>query len=164
MATTTATTAAASYPASGHGFAGSKKTARGSVTITAGPTAADVYEMLRLPKGAIVTGGRFFGKSLEVSTSGAALDIDVGTAADTDRFGNFGVLSPAAVAGVKPEVGYNYPLGGTLLSEGFQTMTAETVVQLTVVASVTLFTTGGGALNLEVDYVMPCGFSTAIAS
>jgi hypothetical protein len=157
MATYTATEAASGAPAAGHGFAGSLKKAKGSITLTANTVAADVLEFCRVPKGAVILGGRVTGSKVEVSTSGATFDMDIGTATDPDQFGNFGVWSAAAVAGVKPEVGYWMPLGGTLLAQGGgpQTMTAETVIIGTVVASSTNFTTGGAILTVEVDYVLP---------
>lgn len=161
MTTWTATVAGSTKPVNGMGLAGTKKTKTGSVTFTsAGPAAADTIEFVRVPKGAIVTGGRFYGGTLEVSTSGAALDIDIGWAdngtdtSDTDGFGNFGVLSTAAVTGYKPETAvFHYPLGGVLFTAGPKTFAAETVIKGTVVASSSNL--ASGTLFLEVDYVVP---------
>jgi hypothetical protein len=161
MTTFTATRAAATLPVAGHGFSGNKKQAYGVITVTTNPLAADVYEICRVPKGAVVTGGRFFGGAIEAATTAArTLDMDVGIAgngvdtADPDAFGNFGSISPYAVQGYKPEAtGFEYPLAGLLLTAGPQTMGAETVVQVTCVASATTFTSG--VIGVVVDYVLP---------
>ena len=111
MTTYTATNAAVGVAVPGHGFAKSAK----RVTSTYSPAGAswvatDIVQMVRVPKGAIITGGRFFGTKMETTSSGAVLDIDVGweangtDVADPDGLGNFGVLITTAVAGVKPEV------------------------------------------------------------
>lgn len=157
MATLTATNAAAGKPVAGHGFAGVKKQAYGTYAVTASLPAATVIEMCRVPKGAIVTGGVFSGSVIEVTVQ--TLDIDVGYAtngvdvADTDAFGNFGTLNGTAVAGVKPETAYRYPLAGVLLTAGPKALAAETVISLTVNASATTWTSG--TLSLVVDYVLP---------
>jgi hypothetical protein len=161
MATYTATRGAANFPVAGHGFAGNKKQAWATYySTTTSLLAGDIIRMVRLPKGAIVTGGRFFGSTLETSTSGAALDIDVGYEAngvdtvDSDAFGNLGVLNSAARAGDKPEaLTYSYPLGGVLLTAGPKTLGAETIIGLTVVASALAWVSG--TLGLVVDYEMP---------
>jgi len=50
MATVRSATASANAPASGHGFAGSKKTAYGKYAYTtAGPLGGDTIVMCRLP-------------------------------------------------------------------------------------------------------------------
>lgn len=157
MATVRSSTAAADAPANGMGLAGTKKTAYGSYSYTsAGPAAADTIVMCRLPKGAVVLGGRFRGRLMELTTSGATLDIDVGITSgdtDTDAFGNLGVLSGAAKTGIQVESGYNYAFGGVLLSNGPLTLTTESEVGLTVVASAASFVSS--VLSLEVDYVLP---------
>jgi hypothetical protein len=161
MTTFTATRAGSTQPVAGHGFSGNVKRAYGTISVTTNPLANDVYEICRVPKGAIVVGGEFFGAAIEAATTAArTLDMDVGIAAngvdsaDPDAFGNFGSLSPYAVTGYKPEAtGFRYPLGGLLLSAGPQTMGAETVVQVTCIASATTFTSG--VIGVVVDYVLP---------
>lgn len=157
MATFRSDTASANAPASGHGFAGSKKTGYGMYHFTAaGPAAADSIVMCRVPKGAVILGGRFRGSLMESSTSGATLDMDIGIISgdtDTDAFGNLGVVVGAAKAGIQVESGYNYPFGGVLFSGGPLTLTSESEVGLTVVASATNYQSGW--LSLEVDYVLP---------
>jgi len=155
----TATRGAATFPvAGGVGNALSNKRQWGTVEITSNPAAAQLFNMCRVPKGAVITGGRLLGDKLDSSGSGSALlDIDIGTnngtTADTDALGNFGVLNPAAVAGVKPEIGHNMPLGGLLMSDGPITCSAETIITATVVASALAFATG--TLTVEVDYYVP---------
>lgn len=159
MATLTATRAASTFPvAGGVGNAQSIKVAHGTYELTSNPAAATIIEMCRVPKGAVIVGGRVTGDKLDSSGSGSALlDIDIGLndagTRDTDALGNFGVLNPAAVAGVKPEVGHNFPLGGLLMSSGPITTTGEAVVEATVVASALAFATG--TLNVFVEYYCP---------
>jgi len=160
MTTLTADNAAATVPVGGHGFGHTKKQAYGTYLVTASLAATTIIRMCRVPKGAVVTGGRLFGGKLETTTSGATLDIDVGyeangtDTADPDAFGNFGVLNAAAVTGVKPEPDtYHYPLAGVLLTAGPKALAAETIIGLTVNASATNFTSG--TLGLVVDYELP---------
>lgn len=155
----TATRAAATFPvAGGVGNAQAVKVAWGTVEISANPAPATIYEMCRVPKGAVIVGGKMTGDKLDSIGSGSALlDIDVGTnmggTRDTDALGNFGVLNGAAVAGVKPEAGHNLPLGGLLMSAGPITTTAETIIEATVIASALAFATG--TLNVYVEYYVP---------
>ena len=161
MVTYSSNQALPGVPVSGHGFAHNKKQAYGTYTSTVTSLlAADIIRMVRLPKGAVVTGGRFFGGTLESTTSGAVLDIDIGyeangvDVADSDAFGNLGVLISAARSGDKPEaLTYSYPLGGVLLTAGPKTLGAETIVGLTVVASALAWVSG--TLSLVVDYELP---------
>lgn len=161
MTTFTATRGASGVPVAGHGMAGSKKVAYGSISVTTNPLAGDIYELCRLPKGAVVIGGEFFGGAIEAATTAArTLDLDLGYAAngvdavDSDAFGNFGSISPYAVTGYKPEAtGFRYPLGGVLFTGGPKTLGAETVVQVTCVASATTFTSG--ILGCVIDYIVP---------
>jgi hypothetical protein len=118
--------------------------------------ANDRILLARLPKGAVIVGGRVYGKNLDSTGSGSALlDIDIGVdmggTVDTDQLGNFGVWSSAAVTGVKPEVGYDMPLGGVLRTAGPQTMTGDyNHVYATVVASAAGQT--AGLIGLELRY------------
>jgi hypothetical protein len=159
MTTTVATRGAANFPvAGGVGNAQSIKIAHGTVEIATNPAPADIFQMCRIPKGAVIVGGRLYGDKLDSIGSGSALlDLDVGLniagTRDTDQLGNFGVLNGAAVTGYKPEAGHNLPLGGLLTSEGPQTMTAEAIVEVAVVASALAFATG--TLSINVEYYVP---------
>ena len=157
MATFRSDNAGANVAAPGHGFGGNKKTGYGTYHFTsAGPAAADSVVMCRLPKGAVILGGRFRGGLMESSTSGASLDMDIGIISgdtDTDAFGNLGVVVGAAKTGIQVESGYNYPFGGVLFSGGPLTLTKESEIGLTVVASATNYQSAW--LSLEVDYILP---------
>lgn len=160
MATVTATRGAANFPVAGHGFGGNLKVAYGSYTMPSNLVTGTIIEMCRVPKGAVVLGGRFFGDVVDTGTT-PAFDADVGWAAngdeaiDADGFGNFGVLSTAAVTGVKPEAtGFNYPLGNTLLVNGPKTFGAETVITATINASAATFATASH-LNVEIYFALP---------
>lgn len=159
MATFTATrgsgTFAGPFQATGSGLLCA---AYGTIEVAANPVAADVYEMCRIPAGAVVLGGRIFSDDLDTNAS-ETLDLDVGwlangtEAADPDGFGNIGVQQTDTVAGIKFEAGYNYAFGGKLVTDGPQTFTSETVVAVTCVA--TALTFAAGTLSVVVYYVCP---------
>ena len=159
MTTYTATRAASTFPvAGGVGNAQSLKVAHGTIEISANPAPADIFQMCRVPKGAVIVGGRVIADKLDSIGSGSALlDIDIGLndagTTDTDALGNFGVWNGAAVAGTKPESGHNFPLGGLLISAGPITTTGEAIVEAYVVASAVAFATG--TLSVTVDYYVP---------
>jgi len=153
----TATAAGTTKPISAEGGGGDELVVNniytpGSTTILAG----DRLLMARLPKGAVIVGGRLYGKNLDSVGSGSALldmdvGVDMGGTVDTDQLGNFGILSSAAVTGSKPEVGYDYPLGGLLRTAGPQTMTGDyNNVYITCVASAA--GQDSGAIGLEIRY------------
>lgn len=151
MATITATRAAAGFPVSAFHGAGVLQAAYGTYDMSANPTANDVLELCKLPKGAVVLGGFLRMEDLD-SNATETIDIDVGTAADADAFGNFGVQTGDAVAGYLPEGGVLLPLHGTL-KDGPVTMSAETTVQLTWIAAAATF--AAGTVTLVVYYVIP---------
>lgn len=160
MTTYTATRAASTYPVKGMGLAGDVKIARGQYDFTANLLADDLIEFCRVPKGAVVLGGWYAITKVEVSTSGATFDMDIGwnnngsDASDTDGFGNFGVPSFAAVTGYKPEATFAlYPLGGVLRTAGPKTFAAETIIRGHIVASSTNF--DSGSAFVEVYYEVP---------
>jgi hypothetical protein len=80
----------------------------------------------------------------------AANGVDV---ADPDGFGNLGVQGTDTVAGIKPEAGYNYQFGGVLITDGPKTFAAETVIQVTTVATAATF--AAGTLSVVVYYLNP---------
>ena len=122
-------------------------TAYGEINITANPTASDVYELVKIPAGATVVGGYVMAEDLDTNVA-PTLDMDIGWAAngvdnaDPDGLGNLGVWSGDAVAGIKPEAGNYYVLGGVLFTAGPKTFTAETTIQLTCVATAATFAAG----------------------
>jgi hypothetical protein len=138
--------------------AGVLQCAWGTIEVAVNPVAADIYEMCRLPAGAVVVGGRFLSDDLDTNAT-ETLDLDVGwsangvEAADPDGFGNYGVFTTDTVAGVKPETGYNYALGGKLITDGPQAFTNQTTIIVTTVATAATF--AAGTLSLVVYYVVP---------
>lgn len=158
MATFTATRAAAGFPVAKPLGAGEMGVAWGTIEVTANPVAADFYAMCKVPAGAIITGGRFTSDDLDTNAT-ETLDLDVGwlangsDAADPDGLGNFGVFTTDTVAGVKPEAGYNFALGGKLITDGPQAMARETTIGVTCVATAATF--AAGTMSLVVHYVMP---------
>lgn len=157
MATFTATRAASTFPVTAI-TGGVMNVAWGTIEVAANPVAADVYEMCRLPPGAVVVGGYIYSDDLDTNAT-ETLDLDIGwlangtEAADPDGFGNLGVLGTDTVAGIKPESGYQYPFGGKLITDGPQSFTAETVVAVTCVATAATF--AAGTLSLVVHYYVP---------
>jgi hypothetical protein len=150
-----ATAAGTTKPISGEGGGGDELVINN--TYTPGTIlAGDRFLMARLPKGAVIVGGRVYGGNLDSTGSGSALldmdvGVDMGGTVDTDQLGNFGVWSSAAVTGVKPEVGYDMPLGGLLRTAGPQTMTGDyNNVYITCVASAAGQT--AGTIGLELRY------------
>jgi hypothetical protein len=158
MATSTATRAAATFPVFKPVGAGVLCAAYGQLEVTANPAASDVFELCRIPKGAVVVGGWIRSDDLDTNAT-ETLDLDVGwaangtDAADPDGFGNLGVMGTDTVAGIKPEAGYNFPFGGVLITDGPKAFAAETVVTVTVVAAAATF--AAGTLSVVVNYVVP---------
>lgn len=158
MATYIATGASPYKQPVSSGGAGNEQVVTATYTNTGSPTLAanDQIILARLPKGAVIVGGRVFGGNLDTTGSASALlDIDIGVdmggTVDTDQLGNFGIWASAAVAGYKPEVGYDMPLGGLLRTVGPQTMTGTyNNVFATIVASAAGQTSG--SITLELRY------------
>lgn len=150
MATQTATRAASGFPVAAYAGAGVLNVAYGSIALASAPSAADVLQMCRLPAGAVVLGGWLRCTDLD-SNATETLDLDVGTPADPDAFGNFGVLNGDAVTNVLPEASILIPLNGTLTG-GPVTVAAETIVQVTVTAAAATF--AAGTVSVVVLYAM----------
>lgn len=150
MATLTAARAAANFPVSSYSGAGVLQVAYGSYTLAANPSANDVIQFCKVPAGAVVLGGWLRGEDIDTGTE--TFDIDIGWSADTDGFGNFGVVTGDAVTELKPEVSILLPLNGTLKS-GPVTFTSETTIQGLVNA--TANATGTGVLWVTVLFVVP---------
>lgn len=151
MATVTGSRAAASFPAFKALGSGILCAAYGSYDFAAEPAAADVLELCKVPAGAVILGGYLRMEDLDTDAS-ETIDVDVGTAADADAFGNFGVQTGDAVAGYLPEGGVLLPLHGTL-GNGPVTVSADTVIQVTFVDDPATFT--AGTVSLVVHYVNP---------
>lgn len=158
MANVTATRAAANFPVGGYAGSGVLNVAYGTYTLTANPTAADLFKACKLPAGATVLGG--FVRGQDIDTGTAALDFDigwpanggtgVGATADPDGFGNFGTINGTAVTNYLPEGGILLPLHGTLAA-GPVAFDAETMIQ--IVFNTPANAGGTGALTVVVYYV-----------
>lgn len=154
MTTFTATRAASTFPVGGPGPGGSAKMAHGSIAIAVNPIAGDIYEMCRIPDGAIVTGGYLMASDMDINAT-ETLDMNLGwagngsEAADSDGLGNFGVWSGDAT-GTKPEAGSYFAAGGVLLTAGSKTFNGETVIQVECV--VTAATFAAGQLTVVIFY------------
>jgi len=158
MATFTATRAASTFPTYKGLGAGNLNCAYGTIEVAANPVANDFYAMCKVPAGAVIVGGRLLSDDLD-SNATETLDLDVGwltngvEAADPDGLGNMGVMGTDTVAGVKPEAGYNFALGGKLITDGPQAFTAETTIGVTCVATAATF--AAGTLSLVIYYITP---------
>lgn len=159
MATTfVATRAASTFPVYKIG-GGVMCAAWGVIEIAANPTAGDIYQMCRLPAGAVVLGGWLYGDDLDTGTE--SLNMDIGWAAnadeiaDPDGFGNLDVLTgdSFALGNVANVAGLMYPLQGVLLTAGPKAFTAETIIE--VVCNVTAATGGTGTMSVVVQYMVP---------
>lgn len=134
--TLTATNALAGAKVFGHGIRGNVKFAYGIYEIAAVVEDGDIFEMCRLPPGAVVVDG--FVRADDIDTGTEVLDMDVGwaangtDAADPDGFGNLGVWSGDAIAGIKPDVSIYFPFNGVLKDgpKTFTSLTADTIVQV----------------------------------
>ena len=156
MATLTGTRAVSTFPVGGAGQANVLHVAWGTYTLATNPTANDVIEFCKVPKGATVIGGFFQGADIDTGTE--ALDIDIGWAAngtdvaDTDGFGNLGTLDGDAVSMFRPVAGIYYPFTNIIQDSGFKTFAAET----TIIGTVNTAANAGGTglLKVVVYYVM----------
>jgi len=152
--TLTADRAKASFPVGGKGDANAVRFAYGTYEIAANVEDGDIFEMCRVPAGATVVDG--FVRADDLDTGTETLDMDIGwasngtDAADPDGFGNLGVWTGDAVAGVKPEVQIHFPFNG-VLKDGPKTFSAETVIQLE--ANAAAATGGTGTVYVGVYYV-----------
>lgn len=159
--TLTATRAGVGVNTAGVGQAGNLKVAVGTIEIAANVEDGDIFEMCKLPAGAVVVMGWVYGDDLDTGIE--ALDMDVGWAAngeesaDPDGFGNLGVWSGDAVTDIKPEVSIYYPFGGVLRATGPQLFTAETTIQ--VEANVAAATGGTGTLTVVALYFIDPNYS-----
>jgi hypothetical protein len=149
MATVTAARAADDFPVTS-GYSGQALVAWGTYEIAVALSKGDIIEFCKLPKGAVVLGGRLYGDDIDTGTE--ELEIDIGTASDPDMFLNSGVLSGDAVAEVVPQAGINIALGGTLQSDGPTALAADTTIIGTITAAAKAG--GTGTLSLYLLYTM----------
>jgi len=178
MATYTSTQAGPTKQASAGGWSGQKQVAVGTIpdvsaaagtaTVTTGPVSGDIYRMVKIPKGAVVVGGRVFGSRMSSGTSygSSSLSFNCGFSGAiktlagvsygaTTTSNALGAIIPnyADVSGVTGESGLNHMLGGLLYTVGPLEATEDQFVQLKVTGTAVSFVSAG-CLSLEVDYYM----------
>ena len=155
--TLTSTRAASTFPVFQSHASGLLCVAYGTYEIAANVEDGDIFEMCKLPAGAVVLDGVIYAEDLDTGTE--ALDMDIGwaangtEAADPDGFGNLGVWTGDVVAGYLPVAGNRFPFQGTLLTGGPKSFTNETTIQ--VEANAAAGTGGTGTLTVVVYYVNP---------
>ena len=170
MTTYTATRAAATFPVYQPDGSGDRSTAWGAIQLSTLLAATDVIKLCRLPRGAVVLGGRIKGSKLASGATAASqsmvLNIGVDASITTGLGTNVTKLSTstalassiipngAAVTDVK-NAGYDWPLGGLLVSDGPFTLQDDATVYVTVVASAGAGSFVSAVLALEVDYLIP---------
>lgn len=161
--TLTATRAASTFPVFQPTGAGLVCAAYGSYDVAANVEDGDIFEMCKVPAGAVILGGHFYGGDLDTGTE--TLDLDIGwaanggsgtyDAADVDGLGNFGVITGDAFAtgNVSNVAGANYPLAGLLVTGVLPSFTMETTIQVEANAAAATF--AAGTLSVVVYYVVP---------
>lgn len=160
--TLTSTRAAATFPVFKPQGAGVVAAAFGTYEVAANVEDGDIFEMCRVPAGATIIGGWFYGDDLD--TGAEALDMDLGWAAnggsgtydsaDPDGLGNLGVLTGDAFAAgnLSPVAGLVYPFSGVFADGDLPSFTKETVIQVEANAAAGTFT--AGAISVVVLYVV----------
>lgn len=157
------------------GWAGNKQSMATQVWVNDAVTANDTFYFGKLPKGAIITGGRVFSGRLASGTSAGScsfsfcLGVDQivknasGTsytvASITSALGNFGPIdfnvatsnTPAATN--RFESGFSSPLGGLLMTQGPLFCTDECNVFATLTVSAGNGSGVSAYLNLEIEYI-----------
>lgn len=160
--TLTAARAKSDFPVFDPGNSGVVCAAYGSYDIAAAVEDGDIFEMCRVPAGARLLGGWFYGDDLDTGTE--TLDMDLGwaanggsgtyDAADPDGLGNLGVLTGDvfAAGNVSPVVGLIYPFSGIFATGELPYFTKETIIQIEANAAGNAGHTG--TVSLVVFYVV----------
>jgi hypothetical protein len=170
MATYTAIPAGRNKPAKAAGWAGAAMVATGTIDTTAALVGADVYRFCRLPKGAVVVGGRLMSDALVSGTFASqcltlnigvdvavktALGTSVTTASTSTALGANLAPNSDVVAGTgSGENAIDIPLGGLLLTDGPFRLTDNGIVYMTVVSSGGAGSQVAGTFTVVVDYFM----------
>lgn len=161
-------------PAVTGGLAQKKQTLATQVWVNDSVLANDTLYFGKLPKGAVVTGGRLYSGRLSsgASASCCCLELVLGfdqilqnasattfsVASLTSGFGHFGPLNFSTATSSNPnnnqfEAGFSAPLGGLLATNGPLTVNADGNVFATVVVSAGAGSGISGYLNIELDYI-----------
>lgn len=138
--TLTATRAADSFPSFSPMGNGALAVAYGSYDIAAAVEDGDIFEMCKVPAGAVIVGGWLYSDDLDTGTE--TLDMDLGwaanggsgtyDAADPDGLGNLGVWTGDAFAAgnISNVTGIVYPLLGKFTEGELPKFTKETTIQI----------------------------------
>jgi len=154
LATLTGPRAASTFPVPGLPEQGCLGVAWGYYNASSA-LSTDTIEFCKVPAGATVIGGYF--QAADIDTGTEALDIDIGwasngtDAADTDGFGNLGVLDGDVVSQFRPVAGIYYPFINIIQDSGYKTFAAETKIIGTVNVAANMG--GTGMLKVVVFYV-----------
>ena len=169
MTTYTAAAGDPKRPANASGWSRQKQIATGAITLTTLLAATDIVKMCKLPRGAVVTGGRLRGARLASGATAASQSMvlnfgfdvsvttftgtNVTTASTSTALGASLIPNAAAVTDVK-DSGYNWALGGLLISDGPLTMQDDGTLKITVVASAGGGSFISGTIYMDVEYYM----------
>jgi len=169
MTTYTATAGQPTRPANASGWSRQKQISTGAITLSVLLAATDVIKMCKVPRGAVITGGRLRGGRLASGATAASqsmvlnfgLDASVTTFTGTNvttlststALGASLIPSAAAVTDVK-DSGYNWALGGLLISDGPFQVQDDATIKITVVASAGAGSFTTGTIYLDIEYYM----------
>lgn len=160
--TLTAARAASTVPVFKGAGGGAVCAAYGTYEIAANVETGDIFKMCKVPGGATIIGGWFYGDDIDVGTE--ALDMDIGWAAnggsgtfdsaDADGLGNLGTLTGDAFAAgsTSPTAGLIYPFSGVFADGDLPTFTYDTTIQITANTAANSFS--AGAVSIVVLYVV----------
>jgi len=157
------------------GLANKRQTLTSPLFVDVTGTANDTYYFGKLPKGAVITGGKIYSGRLASGTcpSSCCVELVLGVdqilanvsgttysvASCTSALGHFGPINYATATSSNPngnqsEAGYQAPLGGLLLSQGPLTVTVDgTSVFGTLVVAAGNGSGISGYLTIDVDYI-----------
>jgi hypothetical protein len=157
------------------GLANKRQTLSAQVYVDTTGTANDTYYFGKLPRGALITGGRIYSGRLASGTCPSSCCVELVLGVDqilkngsgttfsvaslTSGLGHFGPINYATSTSSNPNgnqhvEGYSSPLGGLLLTQGPLTVTADdTNVFATLVVAAGNGSGISGYLNVDVDYI-----------
>lgn len=124
----------------GTGDFGTMKVCYGTYEIGTALTIGQTIAMFTAPEGFVPLGGYLLGDDLDTGTE--ALEIDVGTVADSTKYLNSGVITGDTIANEKITVGIKIPLQEDLMTVKPTAFTADTDVILTFTAAAAAGGTG----------------------
>lgn len=148
--------AKASYPVPHYIGAGIVMSQYDTITIPETPEVGDIYQVFKLPLGAVPIGGYL--ATTDIDTGTETFDMDVGIAAngvdsaDPDFFSNSGLMSGDAIGADLPltnAANYRPFTGKFPVAQLGALTTVECVVNAVAAAGAT------GTFTVRVDYLMP---------